>query len=157
VAGLFVALSWRARHPRASALAHDALQLLLAVWVVAALVLLYDVVQTGLLLRPDMQVAGAESTNTVLHWYTDRIDHTTPSAGVVSLPLWTYRGLMLAWALWLATSLLRWGAWAWRVMAAGAWWRPLPRPRRTAPDARPESTSDSPSSGGPAAGGAKEP
>jgi hypothetical protein len=157
VAGLFVALSWRARHPRASALAHDALQLLLAVWVVAALVLLYDVVQTGLLLRPDMQVAGAESTNTVLHWYTDRIDHTTPSAGVVSLPLWTYRGLMLAWALWLATSLLRWGAWAWRVMAAGAWWRPLPRPRRTAPDARPESTSGSPSSGGPAAGGAKEP
>ncbi|HKC12508.1 MAG TPA: hypothetical protein VKI41_10785, partial [Vicinamibacteria bacterium] len=92
VAGLFVALSWRARRPRPSALAHDALQVLLVVWVAAALVLMYDVVQAGLLLRPDMQVAGAGSTNTVLNWYTDRIDHATPSAGVLSLPLWTYRG-----------------------------------------------------------------
>ncbi|HXB57129.1 MAG TPA: hypothetical protein VN461_20360 [Vicinamibacteria bacterium] len=159
VAGLFVALSWRARQPRSSALAHDALQVLLAVWVAAALVLLYDVVQTGLLLRPDMQVAGAGSTNTVLRWYTDRIDHTSPSAGVLSLPLWTYRGLMLAWALWLAKSLLRWGAWAWRALAAGGWWRPLSRPRRkaaAAPDAAPASPpSGPPASGGPVESGAK--
>ncbi|HKC11183.1 MAG TPA: hypothetical protein VKI41_03900, partial [Vicinamibacteria bacterium] len=113
----------------------------------------------GLLLRPDMQVAGAGSTNTVLNWYTDRIDHATPSAGVLSLPLWTYRGLMLAWALWLAASLLRWGAWAWRAMAAGGWWRPLPRRRKPAAvDGGPESAPSGPSSpGGPAASGAKDP
>jgi hypothetical protein len=153
VAGLFVALSWRARNPRASPVAHDALQVLLAVWVVVALVLLYDVVQTGLLLRPDMQVAGAGSTNTVLNWYTDRIGPATPSAGVLSMPLWIYRGLMLAWALWLAKSLLRWGAWAWRALAAGGWWRPLPRRKRPAAGAPPRA----PGSGEPAAGGAKEP
>jgi hypothetical protein len=135
VVGLLLALSWRARRPRASALAHDALQVLLALWVVVALVLLYDVVRTGLLLRPDMQVEGAQSGNTLLRWYADRVAGETPAAGALSLPLWVYRGLMLAWALWLAAQLIRWGAWAWRCLGENGLWRPLRRPAAAAASA----------------------
>jgi hypothetical protein len=139
VVGLFLAMGWRARRPRPSALGHDALQLLLAVWALAALVVLYDVVQTGLLLRPDMQVAGAESGNTLLRWYSDRMQGRTPAPGVLSLPMWIYRFLMLAWALWLAVSLLRWTGWMWRSFSEGGLWRPLAWPRRNLATAAPSS------------------
>jgi hypothetical protein len=133
VAGLFIALAWRARRPPTSPLAHDALQLLLLLWILVALAVLYNVVEQGLLFRPDMQVAGAESSNAVLRWYADRVENATPAAGVVSLPLWVYRTLMLAWALWLAASLVRWAGWSWRALGEGGLWRPLPRrPRKTA-------------------------
>jgi hypothetical protein len=135
VVGLFLALSWRARRPPASALAHDALQVLLALWVVVALVLLYDVVRTGLLLWPDMQVAGAGSSNGLLRWYTDRVAGDTPSAAVLSLPLWVYRGLMLAWALWLAARLIRWTGWAWRSFGTNGLWREIRRPAAEKVDA----------------------
>jgi hypothetical protein len=133
VVGVFLALSWRARRPRASALAHDALQVLLALWVMAALVLLYEVVRTGLLLWPDMQVAGAGSGNGLLRWYTDRVEESTPAAAALSVPLWVYRGLMLAWALWLAARLIRWAGWAWRSFGTNGLWRELRRPRTAAP------------------------
>jgi hypothetical protein len=148
VAGLFLVMGWRARRPRPSALAHDALQVLVAVWVLVALAVLYEVVQTGLLLRPDMQVAGAESGNTLLRWYSDRISDQgrTPPPGVLSLPLWTYRFLMLAWALWLAVSLLRWTGWMWRSFGEGGLWRPLNWPRR-----KPVAATSAPSGEGPGA------
>jgi hypothetical protein len=123
IVGLFLALSWRERRPRASALAHDALQVLLGLWAVVALVLLYDVVRTGLLLWPDMQVAGAGSSNGLLRWYSDRVAADTPAAAALSLPLWVYRGLMLAWALWLASRLIRWTGWAWRSLGTNGLWR----------------------------------
>jgi hypothetical protein len=129
VVGLFLVLAWRARRKTGSAWVHDALQLLLVAWVALALAVLYGVVETGLLLRPDMQVAGADSSNSVLRWYADRVEGVTPTAGVVSLPLWLYRGLMLAWALWLASSLLGWAGWVWRAFSGGGLWRPLPLPR----------------------------
>jgi hypothetical protein len=129
VVGLFLALSWRTRRPRTGALAHDALQVLLGVWAVIALLLLYDVVRTGLLLWPDMQVAGAGSGNGLLRWYADRVAGETPGASALSVPLWVYRGLMLAWALWLATRLIRWTAWAWRAFGTNGLWREVRRPR----------------------------
>jgi hypothetical protein len=146
VAGLFLALSWRARRPRASALAHDALQVLLGLWLLVALVILYDVVHTGLLLRPDMQVAGAGSSDRLLRWYADRVAEETPQAGVLSLPLWTYRGLMLAWALWLAARLVRWSGWTWRSLGANGLWRPLPRKAKAPSTASPEGPATPPPS-----------
>jgi hypothetical protein len=137
VVGLFLALSWRGRRPRASALAHDALQVVLGVWVIVALVLLYDVVRTGLLLWPDMQVAGAGSGNGLLRWYADRVTGDTPAAAALSVPLWVYRGLMLAWALWLAARLIRWAGWAWRSLGTNGLWREIERPRAKAKAAEP--------------------
>ena len=95
-------------------------------------VLLYDAIQTGLLFRPDMQVAGQGSSDTVLRWYADRVTEATPRAGVMSLPLWLYRVLMLAWALWLATRLVGWSGWVWRSFSEGGVWRRLVLPKRQA-------------------------
>ena len=147
VAGLFIALAWRARHNASSALAHDAIQIVLVLWTVIALAVLYDVVQQGLLFRPDMQVAGAESSNTVLRWYADRVEGATPAAAVISLPLWVYRTLMLAWALWLAASLVRWAGWSWRSLNEGGLWRPFPRrPRKTTAPVSPPPVPGAPAS-----------
>jgi hypothetical protein len=132
VAAFFFALAWRQKRPFSSALAFDVGQLALLLGAVVTVVLLYTAIQTGLLFRPDMQVAGQGSTDTVLRWYADRVAETTPSAGVVSLPLWSYRVLMLAWALWLATRLVGWAGWAWRSFSDGGVWKRIALPARKA-------------------------
>jgi hypothetical protein len=92
-----------------------------------------------------MQVEGGGSTDTVLRWYADRAGGETPPAGVLSLPLWVYRGAMLLWALWLAASLVRAVGPAWRSFSQGGLWRAFPRtlrpPKSPAPDAAGRSTS----------------
>jgi hypothetical protein len=75
-----------------------------------------------------MQVSGNGSTDTLLRWYADRVSGDTPAAGVLSLPLWLYRGLMLLWALWLAASLVRGAGPGWRAFSEGGLWRSLPNP-----------------------------
>ena len=93
--------------------------------------ILYVAIHQGLLFRPDMQVAGEGSTDTVLRWYADRVTGDTPATGVLSLPLWLYRVAMLLWALWLAASLVRGVGPAWRAFSHGGLWRPIPRTPRT--------------------------
>ena len=48
-----------------------------------------------------MQIAGNGSGPAALNWFQDRVAETYPRAWVLSVPLWCYRALMLAWALWL--------------------------------------------------------
>jgi hypothetical protein len=132
VAAFFFGLAWRQKRPFTSALAFDLGQLALVLGAVVTVVLLYIAIQTGLLFRPDMQVAGQGSTDTVLRWYADRVAETTPGAGVVSLPLWSYRVLMLAWALWLAMRLVGWAGWAWRSFSDGGTWKRITVPGRKA-------------------------
>ncbi|MDZ7622451.1 MAG: hypothetical protein U5O69_08905 [Candidatus Competibacteraceae bacterium] len=76
---------------------------------------------------PDMQVAGQGSSAWQLHWYQDRLEGPLPTAWVIFAPLLIYRGLMLAWALWLALALLEWLIWGWSCFSAGGIWRPLRR------------------------------
>jgi hypothetical protein len=128
VAGFFLAVARRGRDVPAGALAFDVVQLALLLWALVAVGLLYDAVQTGLLFRPDMQVSGGGSSDTSLRWYADRLAGGTPAAGALSLPLLVYRGLMLLWALWLASRLVRWTGWAWRCFGEGGLWRRPERP-----------------------------
>ncbi|MGB4874338.1 MAG: hypothetical protein WBQ93_02605 [Candidatus Competibacter sp.] len=80
----------------------------------------------GLLGAPDMQVAGHHSSVWQLNWDQDRTAGPLPTAWVISAPLWLYRGLMLAWALWLALAVLRWLGWAWGCcFSVGGLWRRL--------------------------------
>jgi len=125
VAGFVFALAIRRDRQPEHAFVFDLTQLLLVVWAVISLGLLYVAIHTGLLFRPDMQVAGNGSTDTVLRWYADRVVGETPGAGVVSLPLWAYRVGMLVWALWLAASLVRAIGWGWRSFGEGGFWRRL--------------------------------
>jgi hypothetical protein len=77
-------------------------------------------------MQPDMQVAGAGSSNTLLNYYVDRIDGVMPQPVVFSLPLWTWRVIMLLWSLWLAASLVRWLQKGWTALGNGGWYRPIP-------------------------------
>ncbi len=150
VAAFVFALALRARRQPSSALAFNALQLLLLGWALLSLVHLYSAIQQGLLFRPDMQVAGNSSTDTLLRWYADRVSGDgLPAAGVLSFPLWLYRGLMLLWALWLAASLVRGVGPSWRAFSEGGLWRPLPK-RAPKPKATP--SEEPPSSAAPPAG-----
>jgi hypothetical protein len=127
VAAFVFALRERGRRQPQGAWAFDGLQVLLAAWALVSLGLLYVAIHQGLLFRPDMQVAGGGSTDTVLRWYADRTAGDAPAAFVLSLPLWLYRVGMLLWALWLAAGLVRAVGPAWRAFSEGGVWRPILR------------------------------
>jgi hypothetical protein len=90
---------------------------------IAALLALLTAVQQGLLGDPAMQVAGNGSSPTELRWYLDREGPQTVAVTVVSVSIWIYRALMLAWALWLAWRLLGWLRWGWQGLAEPELWR----------------------------------
>jgi hypothetical protein len=142
VAGFVFALALRRERAPRGAFAFDLAQLGLVIWGVVSLGILYSAIHTGLLFRPDMQVAGNGSTDTALRWYADRVSAETPATGVLSLPLWVYRVGMLAWALWLAASLVRAVGWGFRAFGEGGFWRSLPW--RRAPKARPATEGQEP-------------
>lgn len=124
IVGWLLALGYRCRmRPLDKALAFNILQLLLAALTLASLIGLYTAIERGLLGIPDMQIAGNHSTRLQLHWTQDRIDGFLPSPWVVSLPLWTYRLLMLTWSLWLAFSLVSWLRWGWGCFSRQQLWK----------------------------------
>lgn len=138
IVGWLLALGFRGKRPcHTRSFTFNLLQLLLVVWTFAAMAGLYDAVKSGLLGIPNMQIAGNESTNTLLRWTQDRIDSTMPNAWVLSLPLFVYRILMLLWALWLAQALIRWLRWGWHSFNEGGLWRKvtLRRPKIEGPSA----------------------
>ncbi len=88
---------------------------------VAALVLAG--IRHSLLAPPDMAIAGPASGSDTFSWFVDRTVGALPRPSVVSAPLWVYRLLMLAWALWMATALVRWMRIAWAACKANGIWR----------------------------------
>ena len=108
--------------------AFNGLQVMLALLTVLALGLLFSAIENGLLGQPDMQVAGNGSSGHQLQWFQDRVSAAHPQAWVLSVSLWFYRGLMLAWALWLAFALLDWLRWGWQAFSShGLWQAGAPR------------------------------
>ncbi|MGH8716921.1 MAG: hypothetical protein ACREUI_09430, partial [Burkholderiales bacterium] len=115
-----LALGLRAKvEQKVSGFAFNAMQVALSLLTLLALNLLFFAVQQGLLGLPEMQIAGNNSTASQLNWYIDRSDARLPQAWVVSVPLFGYRVLMLAWALWLAFALLGWLKWGWGCFSQG--------------------------------------
>ncbi len=90
---------------------------------VVALLMIVATLPSGLLGTPDMHVAGHKSMNHVLGWFADRSESAVPAASVVTLPLWIYKALILAWALWLSFALLRWLPWVWQCFSREGYWR----------------------------------
>ncbi|MBK9752571.1 MAG: hypothetical protein IPO88_03515 [Nannocystis sp.] len=142
VVGWFLALAWRRDHAGVPAWWYDLRQLLLVSWTLIACICMIEAIHKGLLGQPDMQIEGNGSFGSSLAWYQDRVDASDAGAGLVPRPwvlsvsMWWYRGLMLAWALWLAWSLVRWLPWAWQSFNAGGLWRPLTPPRSPTPSPR---------------------
>ncbi|MBW2690254.1 MAG: hypothetical protein JRC99_10045 [Deltaproteobacteria bacterium] len=103
--------------------AFNFMQILQGLMTFLALACLLFVIQHGLLGNPDMQIGGNGSSGHTLNWYQDRNDSVLPAAWVFSLPILSYRILMLAWAMWLAFSLLRWLRWGWDCFSTGGYWK----------------------------------
>lgn len=127
VAWLFV-LGWRGKHYYQDRLRFNLTQTALGLLTVLALGVLMEAIHHGLLGMPDMQIVGNHSTTNDLNWYQDRAVAELPKVLVVSLPMGSYRALMLAWSLWMAISLLDWLRWGWRCFAFDGLWRPKSKP-----------------------------
>lgn len=138
VVGWFFAMQRRGRWVGKDPQMHNAAQLGLVVWSLIAAGCLYGAVHEGLLMRPDMQVQGADSSDHLLRWIVDDVTGVLPQPTMVSLPLWMWKVGMLVWALWLSASLLRWLPWAWGCFSHGGRFQKLHfRKRVTAPKGAP--------------------
>lgn len=126
VVGWLLALGFRAERPSPAAKAFNAVQVGLGLLSTLSLILLFLAVQQGLLGTPDMQIGGNQSTAYQLNWYQDRSAALLPPATVVSVPLFCYRLLMLAWSLWLALALLDWLKWGWSCFSSAGLWKKSP-------------------------------
>ncbi len=126
VFGWLLVLGWRAQlDDNMSKWRFDMLQIALALLTFSALWILFAAIEHGLLRYPEMYINGNGSYGYWLHWYQDRQAALLPQAWVVSIPLWVYRLLMLAWALWLAFALLKWLPWAWQSYSHNRLWMRL--------------------------------
>ncbi len=99
------------------------LQIGLVVLLLVAGSALVQTVERGLLGIPEMAVTGNGSVAGHLQWYADRFSDVLPIVTVYSLPLWSYRVVMLLWALWLALLLVRLTPWMWSAWSSGGYWR----------------------------------
>ena len=59
----------------------------------------------------------------IVPWFVDRTASELPRPAILSVPMWVYRTLMFAWALWLVLALLKWLRLAWRAWKANGLWR----------------------------------
>ena len=96
---------------------------LAALTVVAVTSLVFSGVRYGLLATPDMGVTGPGSYRNTFSWFMDRTSATLPQPVLYSVPMWVYRTVMFAWALWIALALARWLRFAWRAWSTGGYWR----------------------------------
>ena len=124
VVGWLFALEYRGRSKKMPSVSwrFNLQQLVLVFLTVIALTVLVFAVAAGLLGYPDMFILGNGSTRTSLQWFTPRAGQSMPTPMVISVSVWIYRVLMLCWALWLASSLLRWLTRGWSNFTQdGAW------------------------------------
>ncbi len=106
---------------------YNALQIFLIALTVAALGVLLTAVGEGLLGNPEMFIVGNGSTPAELRWFQPRSESLLPRPGCFSISIWWYRFFMLAWALWLAASLIRWLRTGWQNFSTGGFFRRKPK------------------------------
>ena len=102
---------------------YNGVQIIIALLSLTALVTIVTSLPMGLLGNPDMHVIGNDSYGNSLSWFDDRTTSAMPAAFVLSLPMWIYKVLILAWSLWLSFALLKWLPWVWRQFMAEDLWK----------------------------------
>ena len=101
----------------------NAVQLIIGGLTVIALMSVITALPQGLLGTPDMHVTGHHSYGSILGWFADRGESVLPVATAFTVPMWIYKALILAWALWLSFALLRWLPWVWQKFSSDGFWR----------------------------------
>ena len=135
-AGMFVVgwlflLAWRGKRgpEQMGFFRFNLLQLWLALLTLIVLGIFVVVVGEGLLGNPEMLIVGNGSSRTYLNWFQPLTGSALPAPYIVSISVWFYRLLMLFWALWLATALLRWLKNGWTAFSNGGCWKRWKRRR----------------------------
>ncbi|HEY3899941.1 MAG TPA: hypothetical protein VGM54_15140 [Chthoniobacter sp.] len=128
VVGWLFFIAWRGSEgfQRLGNAIYNTLQATLILLTLVALTVFVSVVSEGLLGRPEMFVIGNGSTPAWLQWFQTHSDGSLPRCGCISISIWWYRFLMLLWALWLASALIRWLRKGWQGFSAGGifHWKP---------------------------------
>ena len=101
----------------------DVVQVAIGGLTVLALLAIVSVLPQGLLGTPDMHVTGYQSHANLLRWFADRSDGILPQAAAFTVPMWIYKVIILAWALWLSFALVRWMPWVWKCFSRDGFWR----------------------------------
>ncbi len=135
VVGWLFFLGWRGTpdFPHKAGVYFNVLQVALIALTVAALGVLLFAVGEGLLGNPEMFIIGNGSTTAALRWFQPRSENLLPRPGLVSISIWWYRFFMLAWALWLAASLIRWLRTGWQNFSTGGFFHRNPKPAPAPP------------------------
>ena len=123
MAAWFFAMRWRAQWQTTgvSRRRYTSVQIALALLTLIAIgSLLFSGIRYGFLSAPDMGVAGAGSYGNNFSWFHDQTSGALPEVAVYSVPLWSYKVLMFAWALWIAFALTAWLRWGWNAWTHGA-------------------------------------
>lgn len=118
-----IALGSRAKKQPVKSSHFNLMQVGLGFLTLVSLLILFVAVQQGLLGSPNMQIVGNQSSAFNLNWYQDRSGELLPTATIISVPLTSYRILMLLWSLWLAVSLLNWLKWGWHCFSVDGLWK----------------------------------
>jgi hypothetical protein len=98
-------------------------QLLLYGLSIITVLSLLAVIPNSLLSSPDMGITGNHSYGNYLQWFADKSDGLLPEISVMSIPILFYKGLMLAWVIWLSFSGLNWMKWAWIKLGSQGYWQ----------------------------------
>jgi hypothetical protein len=126
-AAWLVTLRWREQWQPGEAITrgrYNAVQLLLAAFTFAAvLTLVFSGIRNGLLAHPDMHIATVGSPYGAFGWFQDQTRGAIEGPTLVSVPMWVYRALFFAWALWMAFALVRWLRWSFTAWKSGGLWR----------------------------------
>lgn len=138
VVGWLIALDYRKKAAHLEKETFNLLQIGLAILTVLALGALVAAISQGLLGHPDMNIAGNGSSRNLLRWYHDISDNTLPQAWVFSVPMFSYRLAMLAWALWISFGLIRILRWGWANYTTPTIWYHLPKKQRRWGRSQPE-------------------
>ena len=131
VVGWLFLLAWRGKRgpEQMGFFRFNLLQLWLVLFTLIVLGIFVVVVGEGLLGNPEMFIVGNGSSRTYLNWFQPLTGSSLPAPYIVSISVWFYRLLMLFWALWLATALLRWLKDAWTAFSNGGCWKRWTRRR----------------------------
>ncbi len=102
----------------------NTLQVLLALFTVFAIsTLVFSGIRNGLLARPDMGIKSVGYYGESLRWFQDQVAGVVEAPSIWSVPMWVYRWVMLAWAIWMAFALVRWLRWAFDSWKTNGLWR----------------------------------
>ncbi len=105
-----------------SNLKFNSFQVLLAYLMFFSIISLIGAIEEGLLGAPEMQISGNGSNEYMLNWYSDRINENMPISSFISIPVYVYQLMMLAWSIWLAFALIKWAMWSWKSFSKGEYW-----------------------------------